>query len=86
MKTRIMNRLWNILWVTLMTTALAQLYYVHTELKYHCDMLGSQVKCQTDQFQALVAASSLRTHRNAQKIAELEASLKALTTGKDRSN
>ena len=86
MKTRIMKHLMNILLVTLFAVALAQLYRAQVELKYNYETLAWQEQGQTDQFGKTVAASYQRTHRDAQKIAELEAQIKVLTAEKSRAN
>jgi len=86
MKTRIMKHLINILLVTLFAVALAQLYRAHMELKYNYETLAWQEKGQTDQFVKIIGASYQRSHRDAQKIAELEAQVKTLTAENGRAN
>ena len=81
MKTQIMKKLLNILLVTLFAGALVQLYQAHMELKYNYETLAWQEQGQTDQFAKIIGASYQRTHRDAQKIAELEAQVKTLTAG-----
>jgi len=86
MKTRIMKQLLRILLVTLSAAALIQLYCAHMELKYNYETLAWQEKGQTDQFVKIIVASYQRTHRDAQKMAELEAQVKTLTAEKGRTN
>ena len=81
-----MQRLWNILLVTLFAVALAQLYFADMELKYNYEVLALQEKGQTDQFEKIIAASCQRTHQDAQKITALEAQIRTLTAEKGRTN
>jgi len=74
-----MKHLLNILSVTLVAVAVAQLYRGHMELKYNYETLAWREKGQTDQFSKILETSVQRTHRDAQKIAELEGQVKALT-------
>ena len=80
-----MKQLSNMLLATLVAAALMQLYRAHMELKYNCEALAWQVNSDAAQLKASIATSYQRTHRDAQKIAELEAKIKALTAAKTRS-
>jgi hypothetical protein len=75
----------SILLVGLFSAALMQLYRTHVELKCTCDVLAFQVRSQADMLRGTARYFSERTHRDAQKIGELEAQLKALTAGKTQS-
>jgi len=79
-----MKHNWNILLVTLVAVVLAQLFRADVELKYDCETLAWQEKGQTDQFEKIMATSYQRTHRDAQKIAALEAQIRTLTAEKSR--
>jgi hypothetical protein len=81
-----MKHFLNILLVTLFAVALAQLYFANMVLKYNYDALAWQEKGQTDQFRQIIGTNFQRTYRDAQKISELEAQIKTLTTEKDRAN
>jgi len=75
----------NILLVTLVAAALMQLYRANVELECTCDVLAFQVRSQTDMFRGITHRFSDRTRQDAQKIAELEAKLKAMNAGKTQS-
>ncbi len=81
-----MKNLLNMLLAILVATALLQLYRVHMELKYNYETLAWQVKSDDEQLKAGVRSSFQRTHQDAQRIAELEAKLKALTPEKGRAD
>ncbi len=76
----------NMLLAILVAAALLQLYRAHMELKYNYDALAWQVKSDDEQLKAGIRISFQRTHQDAQKIAELEAKLKAQTPEKSQSN
>jgi hypothetical protein len=82
---KIMKHWSNILLVTLVAAGLMQLYRAHVELECTCDVLAFQVKSQSDMLRGTSRHFSERTHQDAQKIAELEAKLKAMTAGKTQS-
>jgi len=63
-----------------------QLYRANVELKYNYDTLAWQVQNGNDQLKACIAANYQRTHRDAQKIAELEAQIKTLTAGQGQTH
>lgn len=84
MKTQIMKHILNVLLVTLFAAALMQSYRAHLELKTNYESLAWQMKNKTEQFDAIIAADFQRTHRDVQKIAELEAQIKALTARADQ--
>jgi hypothetical protein len=86
MKTRIMKRLLRILLVALFAVALAQLYRANMELKYNYEALAWLMESESYQFEANIAKSYQRTCQDAQKIAELEAQIQALTADKSRAN
>ena len=67
--------------VTLIAAALMQLYRANMELKYNYEALTWQINNKTEQFNAIIAANFQRTHQDVQKIAKLEAQIKALTAG-----
>lgn len=79
-----MKNLLNMLLAILVATALLQLYRAHMELKYNCEMLAWQVKSDDEQLKAGMRNSYKRTHQDAQRIAELEAKVKALTPEQSR--
>ena len=81
-----MKHLLNILLVALFAVAVAQLYRGHMELKYNYESLALREKSQTDQFSVILATSVQRTHRDAQKIAALEAQIRTLTAANGRAN
>ena len=81
-----MKHLANILLATLFAVGLMQLYRANAELKCNYETLAWQVQNENDQLKACVATSYQRTHRDAQKIAELEARIKTLTAGQSRTN
>jgi hypothetical protein len=56
------------------------------ELKYNYETLARVVMSESDQFKALIATNSQRTHRDAQKMAGLEAQIATLTAEKSRGN
>jgi hypothetical protein len=68
--------------VILIAIALMQLYRAQMKLKINCEELTGQVECDGEQINACVTAAYARTYQDAQKIAELEAKLKALTAEK----
>ncbi len=74
-----MKKYLNVLLVMLIAAALMQLCCVYVELKSNCDTLTRQVQNDGEQLCVYMAAAYARTHQDAQKIAELEAKLKALT-------
>jgi hypothetical protein len=86
MKTRIMKHLLRILPATVFAAALMQLYCAHMELKYNYEALAWREKCQTDQLGEIIGTGFQRTHRDAQKIAELEGQIKALTAKNGQAN
>ena len=77
-----MKKLLNILLATMVAGAVLQLYCTNMKLKYNCEALAWQVKGENDQLKTLLATNFRRTHRDAQKIAELEAKLQELPRGK----
>ena len=81
-----MQRLLNILLIAPFAVALAELYRADRELKYSYEVLAWEEKGQTDQFEKIIATSYQRTHRDAQKIAALEAQINTLTAEKGRAN
>ena len=81
-----MKHLLNILLVALFAAVLAQLFRADMELKYNFEALAWQEQGQTDQFNMIIAASYQRTHRDAQKIAALEAQIRTLTAANGRAN
>ena len=76
-----MKRILNILLVSLFAAALMQSYRANMELKSNYESLAWQMKNKTDQLDAIIAGNFQRTHRDAQKAAELETPKKALTAG-----
>jgi hypothetical protein len=81
-KTRIMKKLLNILLAAMVAAALTQLYYANMELRYNCEALAWQLKCENAQLKTLFATNFRRMRCDARKIAELEAKLKELPQGK----
>ncbi|MGH7994063.1 MAG: hypothetical protein ACREDQ_11140, partial [Limisphaerales bacterium] len=63
-----------------------ELYRAHMELKYDYETLAWQTKGEACQFKAIITTSYQRTHRDAQKIAELEGQIKALTARNGQAN
>ena len=76
-----MKHLLGILVVVLVSAALMQLLCAHLELKYTRETLAGELKGEAN----LLAMSNKRTRRQAEKTAELETKLKALTAGKTQS-
>jgi len=76
-----MKRILNILLVTLFAAALTQFYRAHVELKSNYEALAWQMKNKTEQLDAILAANFQQTHLDVQKIAQLEAQIKALNAG-----
>ena len=81
-----MKNLLKILLVAVLAVALAQSYHSHMVLKYNYEALAWQEKSQTDQFEKIRATSCQRAHRDAQKIAALEAQIRTLTAEQGRFN
>ena len=81
-----MKNLLNILLVALFVGALAQSYHAHMVLKYNYEALARLEKSQTDQFEQIIATGCQRMHRDAQRIAALEAQIGTLTAGQSRAN
>jgi hypothetical protein len=75
-----MKRILNLLLVTLFAAALMQSYRAHMELKYNYEALALIMKNKTAQFDGVIAMNLQQTQRDAQKAADLEAQIKALTT------
>ncbi len=78
MKTRIEKPLSGILAVILASAALMQLFCAQLELKYTRQALAAELKSEA----RLLAMNHQRTRRQAEKIAELETRLRAMTGGK----
>jgi len=76
----------SILLAILFAVVLMQLCRANVELKCNYETLAWQVQNENDQFKACIAANYQRTHRDAQKIAELEAKIKTLTAAPSRTN
>jgi hypothetical protein len=76
----------SILLVILVSAALMQLYRTHVELECTCEVLSFQVKGEADMLKGTTRYFSERTRRDAQRIAELEANLKALTAVKTQAS
>jgi hypothetical protein len=76
-----MKHFLNISLVTLFAAALMQSYRANMELKYNYEALAWQMNNKTEQLNAILAANSQRTHREAQKAAKSETQMKALPTG-----
>ena len=74
-----MKHLLSILPATVFAAVLLQLFCAHLELKYNYEALVRREKSQTDQFGKIIGTGLQRTHQDAQKIAELEDQVKALT-------
>jgi hypothetical protein len=72
----------SILLITLVAGALMQLYRAHVEMEYTCEVLAFQVSGQADMLKGTACRFGERTRLDGQKIAELEAKLKALNPGK----
>ncbi len=77
-----MNHRSSILLFTLVSGALMQLYIAHVEMEYTCEVLAFQVSSQADMLKGTACRFGERARQDAQKIAELEAKLKALNPGK----
>ncbi|MGA9780444.1 MAG: hypothetical protein ACLPRE_00095 [Limisphaerales bacterium] len=77
-----MKYLLKILMVTVVAAGLIPLYGVHMGLKYRCEALDGQVESYDKELNACVVSACERSYRDAQRIAELEAELKALTAEK----
>lgn len=75
----------NILLVTLVVAALMQLYRAQVELECTCDVLAFQAKSQADMLRGTNRHFGERRRQDAQKIAELEAQLRALNAAKTQS-
>ena len=72
--------------VALLAAALMQLCVAHLELKYNYEAVAWVAKNDHEQLKAIVTAGFQRMHRDAQRIADLEARLTALTAQKAQSN
>ena len=81
-----MEKFLNILLVTVFAVAAAQLCRAHLVLKYNYDALVWREQSQTEQFGKVIATNLQRTRQDAQKIAALQAQVKALTAEKGQGN
>jgi hypothetical protein len=77
-----MNNFLKILMVTVVAAGLIRWYGAHMELKYRCEALDWQVESYGKELNACIVSACGRSYRDAQKIAELEVKLKALTAEK----
>jgi hypothetical protein len=77
-KTRIIKQLSGVLVAVLASAAVMQLLCAYLELKYTRETLAWELKCEAN----LLTMRNERTRRQAEKIAELETKLKALTAEK----